>query len=140
MLVAENQLVENGPLVFRPKHEIKFSDQQERAVQNLLDRFAASPYSPPSLRDTIADVGEDVYQAMVDLNLLFPVSSEVAFRQEDYDLMVVELKSMLKEKGTVSAAQVRDHFNTSRRYVLAFLEHLDEVGMTVREGDVRRLR
>jgi hypothetical protein len=24
--------------------------------------------------------------------------------------------------------------------VLAFLEHLDEIGMTVREGDVRRLK
>jgi len=140
MLVAENQLVEKGPLVFRPEHEIKFSDQQERAVQNLLNHFAASPYSPPSVKDTISEVGEDVYQAMVDLNILIPVSPEVVFRQADYDLMVAELKLMLQEKGTVSAALVRDHFNTSRRYVLAFLEHLDEVGMTVREGDVRRLK
>jgi hypothetical protein len=35
---------------------------------------------------------------------------------------------------------VRDHFNTSRRYVLALLEHLDATGVTVREGDARRLR
>jgi selenocysteine-specific elongation factor len=140
ILVAEDQLVENGPLVFRPEHEIRFSDQQEMAVQNSLKRFAASPYSPPSVKDTISDVGEDVYQAMVDLHLLMPVSPEVVFRQEDYALMVAELKTMLQEKGIVSAAQVRDHFNTSRRYVLAFLEHLDEVGITVREGDVRRLK
>jgi selenocysteine-specific elongation factor len=50
------------------------------------------------------------------------------------------VKKMLQDMGTVSAAQVRDHFNTSRRYVLALLEHLDEAGITVREGDVRRLR
>jgi selenocysteine-specific elongation factor len=140
MLVAENQLIENGPLVLRPEHEIKFSNQQEQAVQSLLNRFAASPYSPPTVKDTISDIGEDVYQAMVDLNLLIPVSPEVVFRQEDYDLMVAGLNSMLQANGTVSAAQVRDHFNTSRRYVLAFLEHLDEIGMTVREGDVRRLK
>ena len=140
ILVAENQLVENGPLVLHPEHEIKFSNQQEQAVQNSLNRFAASPYSPPSVKDTISDVGEDVYQAMVDLNLLVPVSPEVVFRQEDYDVMVAELKTMLQDEGTVSAAQVRDHFNTSRRYVLAFLEHLDEVGITVRVGDVRRLK
>ena len=54
--------------------------------------------------------------------------------------MVAELKTMLQDKGTVSAAEVRDHFNTSRRYVLAFLEHLDDAGVTVREGDVRRLK
>jgi selenocysteine-specific elongation factor len=54
--------------------------------------------------------------------------------------MVVDVKALFQEKGTLSAAQVRDHFDTSRRYALAFLEHLDEVGVTVREGDVRRLR
>jgi selenocysteine-specific elongation factor len=35
---------------------------------------------------------------------------------------------------------VRDRFKTSRRYALAFLEHLDATGITIREGDVRRLR
>jgi selenocysteine-specific elongation factor len=54
--------------------------------------------------------------------------------------MVVDVQALLREKGTLSAAQIRDHFDTSRRYVLAFLEHLDEIGVTVREGDVRRLR
>jgi selenocysteine-specific elongation factor len=140
ILITGNLLVENGPLVLCPGHEIKFSDQQEQDVQNSLKRFSASPYSPPSVKDTISAVGEDVYQAMVDLNLLVPVSPEVVFRQEDYDLMVAELMTMLQEKGTMSAAEVRDHFNTSRRYALAFLEHLDDEGITVREGDVRRLK
>jgi selenocysteine-specific elongation factor len=140
LLISDKQLVENGPLVSIPNHEIEFSTQQEQAVQSSLKRFAASPYSPPSIKDTIADVGEDVYQAMVDLNLIIPVSPEVVFRQEDYESMVAEVKAMLQAQDTVSAAQVRDHFNTSRRYVLALLEHLDEVGVTVREGDVRRLR
>ncbi len=140
LLISDKQLVENGPLVSIPNHEIEFSSRQEQAVQSLLKRFAASPYSPPSIKDTIADVGEDVYQAMVDLNLLIPVSPEVVFRQEDYESMVAEVKAMLQAQDTVSAAQVRDHFNTSRRYVLALLEHLDELGVTVREGDVRRLR
>ncbi len=140
LLISDKQLVENGPLVSIPDHEIEFSAQQEQAVQSSLKRFAASPYSPPSIKDTIADVGEDVYQAMVDLNLIIPVSPEVVFRQEDYESMVAEVKAMLQAQDTVSAAQVRDHFNTSRRYVLALLEHLDEVGVTVREGDVRRLR
>jgi selenocysteine-specific elongation factor len=37
-------------------------------------------------------------------------------------------------------AQFRDRFNTSRRYALAFLEHLDSIGVTLREGDLRRLK
>jgi selenocysteine-specific elongation factor len=140
ILVSEEELAETGPLVLKTHHKIAFSVQQEQVVQNVLKRFAASPYSPPSIKDTIAEVGEDVYQAMVDLNLLMPVSPEVVFRQEDYEKMVAEVKIILHDQGTLSAAQVRDHFNTSRRYVLALLEHMDEVGITIREGDVRRLR
>jgi len=47
---------------------------------------------------------------------------------------------MLAGGKSITAAQVRDHFNTSRRYVLAFLEHLDAIGVTIREGDTRRLK
>ena len=77
---------------------------------------------------------------MVDLGYLKPVSSEVVFRKEDYDQMVKEIKNLLTSRKTISAAQARDHFNTSRRYILALLEHLDEIGVSVRQGDVRRLR
>jgi selenocysteine-specific elongation factor len=140
ILIQDAQLAEIGPLILCPGHEIRFTPQQEQTVQSLLKRFAASPYSPPSVKEAKSDVGDEIFQAMVALDLLVPVSSEVVFRREDYDQMVVDVKALLQEKGDLSAAQVRDHFDTSRRYVLAFLEHLDEVGVTIREGDVRRLR
>lgn len=124
----------------QPEHVIQFSSQQEKSIELLLQQFSASPFSPPSTKDSKSAVGEDVFQAMVDLVLLVPVSAEVVFRKEDYDQMVAEVKGLIIKNGPVSAAQVRDHFNTSRRYVLALLEHLDEIGVTVRQGDVRRLK
>jgi selenocysteine-specific elongation factor len=139
-LIQQKKLQENGPLILYPDHEIRFSPQQDKIVRSLLNQFAASPFSPPSVKDAKSQVGEDVYDAMVDLELLVPVSSEVVFRREDYIQMVAEVKDLLNKNGTLSAAQVRDHFQTSRRYVLAFLEHLDEIGVTIREGDVRRLK
>jgi selenocysteine-specific elongation factor len=45
-----------------------------------------------------------------------------------------------EREETLTAAQFRDMLNTSRRYVLAFLEHLDASGVTLREGDARKLR
>ena len=139
-LIQQKKLKENGPFILYPDHEIRFSSQQDKIVRSLLDQFSTSPYSPPSIKDSKSKVGQDVYDAMVDLELLIPVSSEVVFRSEDYNQMVVEVKDLFNKNGTLSAGQVRDHFQTSRRYVLAFLEHLDEIGVTIREGDVRRLK
>ena len=139
-LVASQELEDSGLLVSRRGHAIRFTPQQERSVQELFARFAASPYAPPSVKETQAEVGEDVYNALLDQGVFVPVSDEVVFRREDYERMVKEVRGLLERQATITAAQVRDHFDTSRRYVLALLEHLDSIGVTVREGDVRRLK
>jgi selenocysteine-specific elongation factor len=45
----------------------------------------------------------------------------------------------LKAHGKITVAEVRDLFGTSRRYVLALLEHLDRERVTRRVGDERVL-
>jgi len=54
--------------------------------------------------------------------------------------MLKSVRNILGAEGSISIAQVRDHFDTSRRYVLAFMEHLDAIGVTIRVGDVRKLK
>ncbi|MCD6027878.1 MAG: selenocysteine-specific translation elongation factor, partial [Thermomicrobiales bacterium] len=41
------------------------------------------------------------------------------------------------EQGTMTLAQFRDHFGTSRKYAQAALEHLDRLKYTRRVGDDR---
>jgi selenocysteine-specific elongation factor len=139
-LAEEGTLVEQGPLVSLPGHSIRFTPAQQNLVNDLLKRFAAAPYTPPSVKECQAAVSEDVFQALLDLEELLTVSPEVVFRKSDYQRMLGDIRQMLGKEGTITAAQVRDHFNTSRKYALALLEHLDAVGVTVREGDVRRLK
>jgi selenocysteine-specific elongation factor len=139
-LAAQGKVEESGPLVLKPGHKITFSSQQKRVVDGLLAKFADSPYAPPTVKDSQAEAGEDVYNALVELGLLVHVNNEVVFRKEDYERMISEVRGLLEKCGLITAGEVRDHFNTSRRYVLALLEHMDSKGITVREGDARRLR
>jgi selenocysteine-specific elongation factor len=139
-LVADEKLVEKGPLILHPHHRIIFNASQQHKVDELMVRFSADPYSPPTIKEIITQIGDDIYAALLDLKLLIQVSPEVAFRNEDFNRMIEEIRQLLAAQGTISAGQVRDHFNTSRRYALALLEYLDMVGVTVREGDVRRLK
>jgi selenocysteine-specific elongation factor len=74
-----------------------------------------------------AEVGEDIYAALLEMKQLVQISPEVVFRREDYERMR-GAGQVIPDPGTLSAAQVRDHFNTSRRCVLALLEHLDAIG------------
>ena len=139
-LVHNGALEESGPLVYMPGHQVRFTPQQDKTVEEFMVRFQSSPYAPPSIKETQAEIGEDLYNALVDLGRLVPVSPEVVFRRQDYDHMVEEVRRLLELNDSITAAQVRDHFNTSRRYALALLEYLDAIGITVRQGDVRHLK
>lgn len=134
------ELAEGGTWLALPGHEIRFSAQQQAKVNALLKKFAANPYAPPSVKECQAEAGEDVYAALVELGQLTQVSPEVVFRQADYEQMVAAVRNLLAQKGQITAAEARDLFNTSRKYALGLLEHLDSIGVTRRDGDFRRLR
>jgi len=133
------RLVEPGGWIALASHEIRFTPVQQARADALLAKFAAAPYAPPAVKECQAEVGEDVYGALVQLGELTPVSPEIVFRKTDYDAMVAKLRAHLIRNGQITVAETRDLFDTSRKYVLALLEHLDASGVTVRQGDFRKL-
>ncbi len=84
--------------------------------------------------------GDEVITALFDLGELVQVSAEVAFRKSDYDLLVGKIKEYILRNGQISVSEARDLFNTSRKYILPLMEHLDASGVTIRDGDFRRLK
>ena len=71
---------------------------------------------------------------------LVQVSPEVLFLPETYEKMVAHVHTHIKREESITLAQVRDLFNTSRKYAQGLLEHLDEIGVTKRVGDKRVLK
>ena len=139
-LVSEQLLADLASSVARTGHAIRLDASQQAKAQALLRRFAQQPYSPPTMKECQAEAGEELVDALIELGELTPVSAEVIFRKQDYDSMVAWVRSALKQKGHITLAEVRDLFNTSRKYAQALLEHLDATGVTRRDGDYRRLK
>jgi selenocysteine-specific elongation factor len=139
-LSAENLIVEGAASVWRAGHEIKFSAGQQKQIDALLKKFAQNPFSPPSVKEAQSEAGDDLVNTLIDLGELIAVSPEVIFRKSDYDQMIARVRAHLQKTGTITVAEARDLFNTSRKYILALLEHLDTTGVTVRDGDYRKLR
>lgn len=139
-LVAADELEETGSAVSRPGYRIDFDNAQQVKVQTLMRRFAQSPFSPPSTKECQAEVGEEIVNALIDLGELKAVSPEVVFRKQDLDQMVDKIRGFITERGQISVADARDLFDSSRKYMLALLEHLDTIGLTVRDGDYRKLK
>jgi selenocysteine-specific elongation factor len=57
---------------------------------------------------------------------------------ESLNRMVQITADALAELGQVGVAELRDRLGLTRKFLIPFLEWLDERGFTVRSGDVRR--
>ncbi|MBI5945270.1 MAG: selenocysteine-specific translation elongation factor [Chloroflexi bacterium] len=139
-LITDHLITDYSHWLAKPEHEIKFSAADQLKVKELMRRFESNPFATPSVKECQAAVGEEILNALIELGELAAVSSDVIFRKKDYDEMVEKIRAELQTKGTITLGEVRDMLNTTRKYIQALLEHLDSIGVTMRDGDARKLR
>jgi selenocysteine-specific elongation factor len=132
-------LVESDSLVAASSHQVRFDNSQQSQVDSLLRKFAQNPYAPPTIKECKAEVGDEIFNALLEMDQIIAVSAEIVFRKQDYDLMVKRIREAIQAKGQISLSEARDLFETSRKYMQALLEHLDSMGVTLRAGDYRKL-
>jgi selenocysteine-specific elongation factor len=117
-----------------PEHRPLPPPEQLQAAQRLLDAMAAAPYAPPA-----PDLDPELVGWLVEQGKIVRVAPDVAFLPPVYDELVAWVRAAIEAAGSVTVAQLRDRFGTSRKYALALLEHLDERRITRRQGEGRVL-
>ena len=135
-LTGEDYLVEEGPYLRLPDHEVTLSDEMEAQASAYLKALEGEPYSPPSDRP----VDAELLAVLVERGQVVKVNESVVFASSAYQEMSAKIVDHLKSQGTITVAEARTMFNTSRKYILPLLEHLDRQQITRRVGDERVLR
>jgi selenocysteine-specific elongation factor len=136
---TEGALVETPTSLRAQDFAVKFTTAQQQAIDALLGRFRAQAWAAPSMKESGAAVGEDVLAALIDLGRLIKLSDDVLLLPETYQSAVERVTEHLKAQRSITVAQARDLFDTSRKYALALMEYLDSKGITRRVGDERVL-
>ena len=138
----EGQVAGDESLLWRARFSVQFTLHQQQLVDYVLASFAAAPYSPPNEVDVLRQLGNEneLLEAMLEQTLLVRISGNVLFRHNDFAAMIDRVRAATQQQGSITLAQVRDLFDTSRKYAQAILEEMDARRITRREGDVRVLR
>lgn len=133
--LAEGTLLENGG-VHLPHFQVQLAPRQQAEAGAFLEALRSNPFSPPT--DVLPE--PELLNALVEQGKAVRVADGVFFDAAAYGEMVERVRAHLVEHGKITVAEVRDIFNTSRKYALALMEHLDEIKITRRMGDERVLR
>ncbi len=137
--VNDGTLQEDHGLLRLPNHSIRFTGREQTAVDQLLRDFADAEANSPSVKLCKTAVTDDVYFALIDLGELIQLNTDVVYTKDEYTRIRQQIINYLEKKKKINASELRTLLNSSRKYSIAILEHLDEIKVTRRIGDYREM-
>ncbi len=134
--VASRSLVNAGAGLGVAGYTVVLSPAQQREADAFLAAIRAGGTSPP------AELSPEpaLVALLAHRGLVVDVGGGVVFDADVYAGMTAKVRAHIEEHGSISLAETRDLLGSSRKYVQAFLEHLDAQRVTRRVGDARVLR
>ena len=134
--LAENNVIKDlGDSVSAPDWRLEVPISLKDKADKILESIRTGGSSPPSPAEIDAD--RELLQALVDMGKLVKVSDDIYFSIDVYEDMVNKILTDIDTSGPITVARARDLLGTSRKYVLALLEYMDEQRITRRSGDYR---
>lgn len=127
--------------VKRTEFSIAYSPEEQRqieAIQNYLDQFM---FQPPKLEELLANVKgnkvKNLYYTLIKTKEIIQIDTDIVLTKKMYQEMVKRVEDFFTTKQLLTIQDLRDLLNTSRKYVVAYLEYLDKVGITKRAPEGR---
>ena len=142
VMVARGALEARGAgAVAVPGHAPELTEAQKAALNRVLQRLADQPLSPPRTSE-LAAIGLDaaVRRYIEEQGLAIPVAPDMLMLPSAVDEARDKVHALLETRGSVTVAEARDVLGSSRKTMVPLLEYFDAAGLTLRDGDLRRLR
>ncbi|HKT38395.1 MAG TPA: SelB C-terminal domain-containing protein, partial [Ktedonobacterales bacterium] len=94
---------------------------------------------PPTRPEVEEALGAGVTALLIEQGQLVKVTDIILLDRDAYAEAIRRVVAHLRAHNTLTVAEARDLLGTTRKYMLAIFEHLDERRITRRNGDDRLL-
>jgi len=145
-LVAAGRLAREESVVRVPSHRVALGAAAHVLGARVERLLAEGRFTPPDLRQLEEATGA-ARKALVDVLGVLEAEGRVARIAPDLfyaRAAAGEAKAIVeahcRAHGEITAAVFRDLIGASRKFAIAFLDWCDRTGVTLRVGDVRKLR
>lgn len=140
-LVDVGVLVRSGGGYALPEHVEEAVSAEEQRGRSLLEALDRSPWRPPDLDETAHALGMDRREvaALIQAGEVVRLG-KVAFTRAAVQRAAEHLRAALGAATSFTASEAREAWDTTRRYAIPLLEHLDRTGVTEFDGQHRRFR
>jgi selenocysteine-specific elongation factor len=144
-LKARGQVAADARTVALADHVPKLSQKERELKAEIARALSAAGLAPPGPDELAAKAGPrasaipDLLNLLIDEERLVEISPQLYLDYEVAGALRRRVIERLSDGSRITMAELRDLLGTTRRYAVPIGEYLDRIGLTVREGDLRRL-
>ena len=144
-LSAQGKVVADSRSVALRGFQPKLSQGERKLKAELAETIRAGGMSPPDAAELAAAAGPrasavpDLIALLRDEEQVVEVNAQLFLDAEVESELRRRVRARLADGSTLTMAELRDLLGTTRKYAVPIGEYLDRIGLTRREGDVRRL-
>ena len=118
--------------------------EKDNLRQKILQAYQNGEFVPPDSAALAKDLGlsasqmAKISQQLLSERLLLSISGNYYLHHLVFESLVKYLKGYFKKKPSVEISEIRNFTRSSRKFLIPLMEFLDQEGLTVRDGDIRR--
>jgi selenocysteine-specific elongation factor len=135
-LCAAGEFVRDEMVIRRTGHKPKATGQLNAIADALLKRLAADPFNTPRRKEC----NPQALRYLRDAKLVVEFGDDEVILKESYDEACRRVREFLHQRRQATVSEFRELLKTNRRIMVPLVEKMDKDGITVRAGDVRKLR
>jgi len=140
-LAAEGAIEERGALLALPGRGREVPAAARELADGIARQLADAALDPPPISQLrAAGLTPQLLRMLVDEGAAVPLAGDVVLGAAAYAAARERIVAHLREHGSATVGELRDVLGATRRVVVPLLESLDAARVTVRTGDLRRLR
>ncbi|MBW1859896.1 MAG: selenocysteine-specific translation elongation factor [Deltaproteobacteria bacterium] len=145
-LAKSNQVVQDKEVIRLSGHQVALEADQVDVRHKIEQAYLESRLEPPYFRDLMGSLGQnsartkDLLVLMLEEGTLIKVKEDLFFHKSVIDDLKKGLVSYLKANGEITTPQFKEMTGVSRKYTIPLIEFFDTSKVTIRIGDIRRLR
>jgi selenocysteine-specific elongation factor len=145
-LTKSNTVIQEKEIIRLSEHRVALGADQKDIRQRIEQAYLQSGLQPPYFRDLVASLGQnsahtkEILMHMLEEGTLVKVKEDLYFHRRIIDDLKNGLVSYLKANGEIDTPQFKEMTGVSRKYTIPLIEFFDAKKITIRVGDIRRLR
>ncbi|MFO7801620.1 MAG: SelB C-terminal domain-containing protein, partial [Desulfovermiculus sp.] len=144
--LKKKSLVTDKEVLRLPEHSISLASDQSRLKDDLLQTYQEAGIQPPNLNSVLESLQVSKKDALAVMGLLIEEKKIVKISDSLYfsTQAINQIKDLISKhfaaSESLSPTDFKDLTGLSRKFSIPLLEYLDKQKITMRVGDVRKLR